>query len=807
MPRASFLTLTRLLQTHTRVRSLSFPPVACLSPTRRTNQAFVISNVEREKRSNCSIYISLVVLCVFYFFFSLSTLRSQSSTEKESRKTNAVVEDTYRLKATPMLATMSLSEPTVTSSSGREEAGLKVHVGGTAPAKMGGVADLATPTSLPGLGPPHSLQVSRSVRSGTPAADLPALASDLISPDHLSPPVFSPATPSSAPVYSPISPAGCRGESNFFFPCSSVHGGFPSTSTLSDISRESPESQSIKRDLLGSRHRDSRYNSVAESEVGSVSDTTEGEHSPTQQLYSPELEGDRYSGGRSQPLEMFSMDFHYESAKRPVTSFPTREMTLSDRLSCRWQTDLSRGSVPLPIPGRGSLGSGMYSGRGAMYTPTVQDVPSTPTNMWPQQVDYGVQDLGAIKNTPTTPPISFTPRVYPSTQVTQRQACPLPANSTIPSLNQQLPSGSMSLSRPALGYSGYDMSGSWAADAYGTYGSQHVRSAISAVKVDDYYSYYGLQSRPYDTMKSRRLSGNRRLGQVCTNCHTTVTSLWRRNSNGDPVCNACGLYYKLHNINRPLTMKKESIQTRKRKPKKSSDSKSSSTSSSIPSSATSSGTSTLTTSSASTATTTASASKYQPSSVSTVKTEPSSASYTMYGTSTYGSQSTSPTGTSSTHLLPSLLPPYSFPSLKPAPASTLQYGVKDEPSSPGTGGTAGDIGAGAGSLHHAHAAHSVAHGAAHVSSNGLATSPRDPLAGVTASSASHMTPSHLPVSTSAGTPHLGSPGSVAPHYSANMMLPHIVSSACLGSTSVQGHSPPVTPTTPHSLEHLSWKAK
>lgn len=188
-------------------------------------------------------------------------------------------------QATPMLATMSLSEPTVTSSSGREEAGLKVHVGGTAPAKMGGAADLATPTTLPGVvGPPHSLQVPRSVRSGTPAADLHALAPDLLAPDHLSPPVFSPATPSSAPVYSPISPAGCRGDGSFFFPCSSVHGGFPSTSTLSDISRESPESQSIKRDLLGSRHRDSRYNSVAESEVGSVSDTTEGEHSPTQQV-------------------------------------------------------------------------------------------------------------------------------------------------------------------------------------------------------------------------------------------------------------------------------------------------------------------------------------------------------------------------------------------------------------------------------------------------------------------------------------------------------------------------------------------
>ena len=55
-------------------------------------------------------------------------------------------------------------------------------------------------------------------------------------------------------------------------------------------------------------------------------------------------------------------------------------------------------------------------------------------------------------------------------------------------------------------------------------------------------------------------TGNRRNSQVCTNCHTTVTSLWRRNSQGEPVCNACGLYYKLHNVNRPITMKKESIQ-------------------------------------------------------------------------------------------------------------------------------------------------------------------------------------------------------------------------------------------------------
>ncbi|KAK7583676.1 hypothetical protein V9T40_004639 [Parthenolecanium corni] len=65
----------------------------------------------------------------------------------------------------------------------------------------------------------------------------------------------------------------------------------------------------------------------------------------------------------------------------------------------------------------------------------------------------------------------------------------------------------------------------------------------------------------------RRLTAHRRVGLTCSNCSTSTTSLWRRNAMGEPVCNACGLYYKLHNVNRPLTMKKDSIQTRKRKPK------------------------------------------------------------------------------------------------------------------------------------------------------------------------------------------------------------------------------------------------
>lgn len=71
------------------------------------------------------------------------------------------------------------------------------------------------------------------------------------------------------------------------------------------------------------------------------------------------------------------------------------------------------------------------------------------------------------------------------------------------------------------------------------------------------------QNRPLIKPK-RRLSA-KRTGTSCANCQATATTLWRRNPNGDPVCNACGLYYKLHGVNRPLTMKKEGIQTRNRK--------------------------------------------------------------------------------------------------------------------------------------------------------------------------------------------------------------------------------------------------
>ncbi|XP_073824741.1 uncharacterized protein [Musca autumnalis] len=53
----------------------------------------------------------------------------------------------------------------------------------------------------------------------------------------------------------------------------------------------------------------------------------------------------------------------------------------------------------------------------------------------------------------------------------------------------------------------------------------------------------------------------------CTNCGTVTTTIWRRSVRGDIVCNACGLYFKLHGVNRPHSMRRDTIHTRRRRPK------------------------------------------------------------------------------------------------------------------------------------------------------------------------------------------------------------------------------------------------
>ena len=72
-------------------------------------------------------------------------------------------------------------------------------------------------------------------------------------------------------------------------------------------------------------------------------------------------------------------------------------------------------------------------------------------------------------------------------------------------------------------------------------------------------------NRPLIKPKNSRVSTSKRDGTACGNCATTTTTLWRRTTTGEIVCNACGLYQKIHNQPRPISLKKENILTRKRK--------------------------------------------------------------------------------------------------------------------------------------------------------------------------------------------------------------------------------------------------
>lgn len=91
--------------------------------------------------------------------------------------------------------------------------------------------------------------------------------------------------------------------------------------------------------------------------------------------------------------------------------------------------------------------------------------------------------------------------------------------------------------------------------------TSHYSPSPSTSSVED--EYFTSSATPTPTTSTSSRVPQNGLTQ-CANCSTKTTPLWRRDPTGNALCNACGLFLKLHGVVRPLSLKTDVIKKRNR---------------------------------------------------------------------------------------------------------------------------------------------------------------------------------------------------------------------------------------------------
>ncbi|KAJ4351078.1 hypothetical protein N0V95_004182 [Ascochyta clinopodiicola] len=168
-------------------------------------------------------------------------------------------------------------------------------------------------------------------------------------------------------------------------------------------------------------------------------------------------------------------------------------------------------------------------------------------------------DLPAIR---TTSPPAFDHPTLPSIspEIIGRDISRPSSSSTVASFTQQRQGSNASIQLPAL-----STLASLASTSPKDNNSHDAMRDAQSIKMPSPPSKTsnGL-SMTYATAAPATAGGQGNSPPVCQNCTTSTTPLWRRDESGAVLCNACGLFLKLHGRPRPISLKTDVIKSRNR---------------------------------------------------------------------------------------------------------------------------------------------------------------------------------------------------------------------------------------------------